>query len=239
MKIVTRLLMFLVLLLTACGKQPARYPHTQWSLPEDAVGRIGKGGLHEVLYSPDGARLAVRSSIGIWLYDAVTYREMALLAGHVDSAWSVWSVTFSPDGKTLAGRSEANTLWLWDTEMGKPKGTPTERISRVVFSPDGKTLASGGDDKTVRLWDTETGEPKHVFTGYNFHVASVAFSPDGGIVAGGSWDDTVRLWDAKTGEPKQVFTGHWNWVLSVAFSPDGGMLASGSGDGTILLWQVD
>ena len=53
--------------------------YTQFSLPEGAKARLGKGKIYEIQYSPDGARLAVASSIGIWLYDTGTRQEVALL----------------------------------------------------------------------------------------------------------------------------------------------------------------
>ena len=40
--------------------------YTQWSLPEGATARLGKGSINEIQYSPDGTRLAIASSIGIW-----------------------------------------------------------------------------------------------------------------------------------------------------------------------------
>ena len=47
--------------------------HTRLSLPEGAIARLGKGWINKsIAYSPDGTRLAVASSIGIWLYDAHT-----------------------------------------------------------------------------------------------------------------------------------------------------------------------
>ena len=52
--------------------------YTQVNLPEGAKVRLGKGSIYEIAYSPDGARLAVASSIGIWLYDTQTYQEIAL-----------------------------------------------------------------------------------------------------------------------------------------------------------------
>ena len=71
----------------------------QWSLPEGAKARLGKGRISEIQYSPDGTRVAVASSIGIWLYDTATHQEVALLTGHTSG---VASVAFSPDGRTIA-----------------------------------------------------------------------------------------------------------------------------------------
>ncbi len=68
----------------------------RWQLPEGAKMRLGKGGIIEIAYSPDGTRLAVAGSIGIWLYDAETGEELDLLTGHTGR---VISVVFSPDGK--------------------------------------------------------------------------------------------------------------------------------------------
>ena len=148
MKTTMTLLMLLVLFL------PNTYPqdYTQMNLPEGAVARLGKGSVREVLYSPDGTRLVVFSSIGTWLYDTTTYRAVALLAGHTD--W-IHSVAFSPDDATLASGSGDSTVRLWDTETGELKQTLTGHLSlvtSVVFSPDGTTLASGSGDRTVLLW---------------------------------------------------------------------------------------
>lgn len=55
--------------------------YTLWHLPKDAKARLGKGRIGEIQYSPDGTRLAVASTIGIWFYDARTYQEVALFTG--------------------------------------------------------------------------------------------------------------------------------------------------------------
>ena len=137
--------------------------YTQFSLPEGAKARLGKGSISgDIAYSPDGTRLAVASSIGIWLYDTATHREVGLLTGHTDS---VTSIAFSSDGSMLVSGSWDETVRLWDAVTGEEKATlkghagPTGAgVYSVAFSPDGSTLASGSQDATVRLWDAVMGE---------------------------------------------------------------------------------
>ena len=89
--------------------------HTQWGLPEGAKLRLDKGRINEIAYSPDATRLAAASSIGIWVYDVETGEALDLLTGHTDS---VLSVSFSPDGTTLASGSMDKTVRLWNVETG-------------------------------------------------------------------------------------------------------------------------
>ena len=56
--------------------------YTQIRLPEGAKARLGKGNISDIAYSPDGKRLAVSGSLGIWIYDAQSGNEIDLLIGH-------------------------------------------------------------------------------------------------------------------------------------------------------------
>ena len=82
---------------------------------------------------------------------------MQTLKGHEDS---VSSVSWSPDGKTLASGSIDNTIKLWSRE-GKLLQTlkgHEDSVSSVSWSPDGKTLASGSIDNTIKLWHFDLEE---------------------------------------------------------------------------------
>ena len=89
--------------------------YTKWGLPEGAIARIGKGSINEIAYSPDGTKLAVASTIGVWIYDADTLKELNLI-----TAERVESVSFSADGKSLASGSWDKTVRLWDVTTGNP-----------------------------------------------------------------------------------------------------------------------
>ncbi len=221
--------------------------YTRLGLPDGALARLGKGELGQgervVAYSPDGTRLAVGSDIGIWLYDAATGAEVALLEGHTSG---VNSVSFSPDGQTLA--SGGGSIWdgdstvrLWDVATGQQKAIlegHRDAVRSVSFSPDGWTLASASEDGTVRLWDVATRQQKAVLEDHTSAVFSVSFSPDGLTLASASEDGTVRLWDVATRQQKAVLEDHTSAVFSVSFSPDGLTLASASLDSTVRLWDV-
>ena len=51
-------------------------------LPTGAIARYGKGYVFDFQYSPDGKLIAVGSSIGVWLYDTQSMKEINFLVGH-------------------------------------------------------------------------------------------------------------------------------------------------------------
>ena len=90
--------------------------HFQLNLPAGAKSRIGKGEIHQLKYFPNSKRIAVATSIGIWIYDIPSGDAVDLLTGHTSP---VKSMVFSPDGETLATGSEDGTIILWETRLRK------------------------------------------------------------------------------------------------------------------------
>ena len=229
-------------------------PSLQIGLPEGATARFGKGTISKIAYSPDGTRLAVGSSIGVWIYDTESNKALDLLP-----MYGVSCLAFSPDGKKLVSGSKTHHIILWDVTTGEPLrpiGETHDRIYSVVFSPDNRTVASGHDDGYLNLWDTETGKHIRYFSGMRGeegtilpfeHIGPVhglAYSPDGLTLASAGYYDRgteVRLWEATTGRHIGILIsedGEMDSVECIAFSPVSQILAVGWGTGAISLSDI-
>ena len=171
-------------------------------------------------------------------WDVKTGKLLQVLEGHTKS---VWSISLSPDEKTLASGSSDNTIKIWDLETGKQIVSLQEHSDRVLeldFSKDGNYLASGSHDHTIKLWDLTDYSVKLNLQGHTDFVRSVDFSADGDQICSGSLDGTIILWDTETGDKIRQLEGHTESVWAVRFSPDGKSIASGSQDGSIILWDI-
>ena len=213
--------------------------YTRWGLPKGAIARLGKGAVNEIKYSPDGKLLAAATDNGIWLYDAETTQELALMKESHGVFFDVFSIAFSPDGKTLVSGGNGGSPILWDVNTRTVKSRLSgpgalNTIFSIAFSSNGRMLATGRDNG-VQLWDVDTSELKATLQENEEHVNSVVFSPDGRTVASGSKDAAIRLWDVESATLTAKLAGHTQEVKSVAFSLDGKTVASGSRDRTVRL----
>lgn len=167
--------------------------------------------VHGVAIAPDGNIIASGSfDSNIKLWNLHTGREIRNLNGPGEGpiGWprsffsdnSVYAVTFSPDGQTLASGGVKQPIKLWRLSSGELKSNltgHTDDVYAVAFSPDGKYLATGSADRTIRIWDLFTGEPIHTL-GHSDTVYCLAFSPDGQTLVSGSGDRTIKIWHFST-----------------------------------------
>jgi RNA polymerase sigma factor (sigma-70 family) len=226
-------------LAAAGGVQPAALDRTiRWNFREIPTGADQYKELGEV---------------SVW--DLATGKQRTLLHGDTGR---IMSLSFSPDGKTLAAGGRDGTIRLWETSTGKMRARFRENareVASVAFSPDGKTLAAAQCDQKdrVKLWDVVTGRVRARLNGHDGAVVAVAFSPDGTLATASNipprdpreWQNSpgeVRLWNGVTGKALGAPLGFDHRSSSVAFGAHGKLLATagacGTGPGEITLWRL-
>ncbi|MBD3883176.1 hypothetical protein IFO70_15530 [Phormidium tenue FACHB-886] len=231
-------------------------PDGQWlaSGGDDAVVRVWNGQTGDCLrsfncerrlwslaFSPDPAEPMLATAGDdqlVKLWDLQTGECLKTFQGHTSK---VWSIAFSPNGRTIASGSDDQTIKLWEVETVRCIRTfqgYKNLVWSAAFSPDGAQLASASEDGNVRLWDAQTGQCSQTLEGHTGRVWSVAFSPQGQLIASGGDDQTVRFWQVSTGRCVKVLRERSGQIRRIEFSPNGRLLATNNGDNTVKLWEV-
>ncbi len=229
--------------------------YTQWSLPKEAKARLSKGNIKDISFTPDGTRIAIGSSTGVWFYDANTGAELSLLTEHTSQ---VGRLVFSPNGNTLAS-GEYNKIQLWDITTKKLLKTLKKDkswIKTLRFINNGKNLLCVRYNGSSVLWDVDTGIKLKDMDGESRRGGLIGFLKDiighqptasrlfiknpndNGIFAVGYENGMIRLKDATTGKHLKTFKGDQNHVVQLVFSPDGKLLTVAYGNGLLYLWDV-
>ena len=192
----------------------------------------------------------------LWIVAAQAKNIHTILVEHTAACLSV---SFSPDGKTIAASYKkfqwSYSLRMWDvatlTEIDTLDRWGDRSFSfgnkNVSFSPDGKTIVSRCGQQVICLRDAAAYTEIRRLEIRSSWAKIAVFSPDGHTLATADdyyWGSEYRsgivfLWDVDTDTEIGRLEGHTWGVKSLSFSPDGRTLATaGSVDATVRIWDV-
>jgi WD40 repeat protein len=146
----------------------------------------------------------------------------------------IYSIAWSPDGRTLAAGDSKGTVVLFDPASGKPLRTfdlvkRARLVQALAFSPDGKLLAGGGD--TVVVLRLDSTEP---LGAVEMRAEALTFSTDGRRLAIGTLQGHLAIVDVFSGKradwigaPEVVLgTRIDRAIYRLSFRPNGRILAA-------------
>ena len=136
-------------------------------------------------------------TVRIW--DAATGAPIAVLTGH---SYTVSSISFSQDGKSLFSMDHDMSMRVWDcgTWSGKQTGVLRDAKHRssdwgwwYVRGSDGQYVATGSAKGSVRLWRTSDGECVASFDEHDSFVIHQMIFPNSQFLVYGNTKGIVRI----------------------------------------------
>lgn len=122
-------------------------------------------------------------------------------------------LTFSHDGRLLAGATPKNTFSVWDLETSERIACVAghrDYVSELLFSQCGQFLTSADGTGVSHEWDVNKLTAKKLRACFSImltdatSVSVLAYLPDNTLIAAGKDENTVTIWDVKRGNKLRV-----------------------------------
>jgi WD40 repeat protein len=213
------------------------------------------GGFSDLVFSPDGVRVAAAANAGalLWAPASTTAKGGSLFwsANRIPPSKSLMPaggagtgqmlrVAFSRDGKFLAATAADQSADAWRTDTGAlvfniPKQAAT--ISAIALAGNGRHALLALDNQ-ILWWNGAAGKAELSITASG-HVSDLALSADDSAAAAAQSDGNAQIWllasGTAIGNPMQH---NLPTVRYVAYAADGKLLATAESPGAAYLWKV-
>ncbi len=198
-------------------------------------------GRDNAIFSPDGRTLTTIAEGNAYLWDAKSWKLLAVSRGKPFSFAE--PAVYSPDG-TMVAIGENHQDRILDARTGRELSRIPGAVG-LAFSNDSSLLAAGAfRSGVIWIWDPWTGKRLRTLRGHPQWAIWLAWAP-GKHLASASIDGTARIWsvEGRGGNVKGsgrsvVLRGHNGRLTDIEYSPDGEVIATASEDGSARLWDA-
>jgi RNA polymerase sigma factor (sigma-70 family) len=165
------------------------------------------GGVSALAFSPDGTWFAWAARDNLLRLCELTNDKNRFQDWNTTRLGKITSLTFGPDGRTLAAGTVNGTLVLWEVikypdtrrvrqlqEIQRFQLDHQPSVSALAIAAAGQTLISRYTDGTTGLWDVATGRPlPSLAQAHPGGVSVIALAPDGKTLASGGKDGVIHF----------------------------------------------
>jgi WD40 repeat protein/tRNA A-37 threonylcarbamoyl transferase component Bud32 len=198
------------------------------------------GSVFNVVYSPDGSRIATAGQDGtVRIWNPLTREELHTLRGHRSF---VNSVCFSNGGRMLISAGEDEAVKFWDPVTGREREGLPVTGHQVAASRNNNVIAALSRESSISVWDVVARKKLWTITDLaKKRITDIAVSPDGQYLAAVGYHEMLKVWDIpQRRELPPVLAPDeralQKILFGVAFSRDGNYLVVGTENP--LIWDL-
>lgn len=168
------------------------------------------------------------------LWDAVSGKELGWLEGHTGS---IFSISFSPDGRRALSVADDRTLRVWDLERCRPLRCYADSDFAPAiagFSVTGEYILAGGRG-SLRVWSLDSDDLLLRFQRKSDEILNAYLGPQARFL----------IWIERTGQIAVVHfpsDGHLNYIgteeNSFSYSADGKYIVTGNTRNLVTVWDA-
>ena len=162
--------------------------------------QVGRGIVRQVMWSPQGDEIAVVTSRGVWLYDAMHLRDNPRLftPTNLDMGLTA-TLAIAPTWDFVAGVNTSGQVTVWNLSSGDVVFTSDDSMlqqQHLAYSPDGRLMLAA-QYNSWKVWDTASDM---LAGGSDYAEIDERFRPDGApeVTAVGFSADGTRYGIATT-----------------------------------------
>jgi len=209
------------------------------------IARWGIGGVNVVKWSPDGTRIALGTTSGIFLFDSQT-KDLVLF---IDTQFNVVEMTFNPLEDGITAGSLTGLVKTWNSKSGEflqnysstrslsNSSDYSNAVTAISYSVDGKNIAIGYKSGIINFFPVKQGTATLTISEYP-SVEDLAISADNRFIYASNGSKNINIWNIQDGKKGQTALSNSTPVSNMTLSSDRQLLLAGGNGSSVYIWDL-